>query len=62
MKLSLTSAFHYIVFALALLLSAPTMMKVCDKVKEVKVVNVENELVETENNAAILHSEILFRY
>ncbi len=62
MKLSLTSAFHYILFALALLVTAPKMIDLCDKVKEVKAVKVEKELVAKENTAEILHSEILFRY
>ncbi len=62
MKLSLTSAFHYILFAMALLLTAPKMVDVCEKIKEIKSEKMKQEPVAKEKTAEILHSEILFRY
>ncbi|MDB5250159.1 MAG: hypothetical protein JWQ40_4553 [Segetibacter sp.] len=62
MKLSITSTFHYIVFALVLLFAPANMVTVCSKLAEVKSEINEQVPIAKENTNEILHSEILFRY
>ena len=63
MKLSITSAFHYILFALVLLMTPARMPDVCELKAHVKAEKSRQiATIANEKTDEVLHSEILFRY